>query len=54
MENKTLEQLQQDLAKAKAYYNSLNRPALSGCYAKVSAMNRIDAIEKQIREQNNK
>jgi len=64
MENKTLEQLQQDLAQAKARYKVLNRPALSSSHATAMLSARIETIENQIRallyslqqeqEQNNK
>jgi hypothetical protein len=64
MENKTLEQLQQDLAQAKARYKILNRPALSNSHATAMLSARIETIENQIRallyslqqeqEQNNK
>ena len=64
MENKTLEQLQQDLAQTKARYKVLNRPALSSSHATAMLSARIETIENQIRallyslqqeqEQNNK
>ena len=51
MENKTLEQLQQDLAQAKARYKVLNRPALSSSHATALLSARIETIENQIRQQ---
>ena len=51
METKTLEQLQQDLANAKARYKILNRPALSNSHATAMLSAHIETIENRIRQQ---
>lgn len=48
MENKTLEQLQEDLAHAKSRYKILNRPALSDSHATAMLSARIQSIQNQI------